>query len=123
MESIQDLVISDIDPRQADVIALIQARKNYGIAKHGQPLTIKNQKKDPMDAAINKLADAMVYLRQVIVLEGENPSIETRYAYKSTEYQLQLLLELKKKIPQSDDRQKRIIALQDSVSGVKNAMP
>lgn len=105
MENIQDLVINDIDSRQVDVIALIQARKEYGIAKHGQPLTIENQKKNPMDAAINKLADAMVYLRQVIVLEGESPSIETRYAYKSTEYQLQLLLELKKRMPQSNDRE------------------
>lgn len=122
MESIQDLIVKEIDPRQSDVIALIQSRKEHGITKYGQPLTIESQRKDPMDAAINKLADAMVYLRQVIALEGENPSIETRYAYKSTEYQLQLLLELKKKMPRSDDRQQRINELQDKVSGATSAV-
>jgi len=97
MASIQDLIIFELSHDETHLIALMQARKDHGKNKYGSELYKDSENVSPRMAAINKLADAVVYLRQEIEQHGGEKPIPLLYAYASTLHQLKLLLALGEK--------------------------
>lgn len=90
--SIHDLVVADLSEGQAELIELIKQRKQKGLDTYSTPLQAFNGRCAFQDA-IEELADALVYVRQLIE-EGKTDA-QIQYCYQSTAYQLQLLLKVK----------------------------
>lgn len=90
--SIHDLVIADMKEVEKDLIDEIKKRKDKGLQTYGTILQANNGR-DAFQDAIDELADAVVYLRQLIEEGHRDTQIE--YCYLSTLHQLKLLLEVK----------------------------
>ena len=104
--SIHDLVMVDLNPEDRLTINELKRRKIKGIETYRTILQANNGR-DAFQDAIDELADAVVYLRQIIE-EGKDDH-QILYCYQSTIHNLQLLLaiqskrnDLQKKIPTVD---------------------